>query len=114
MKNKQQKNLFADWLIELANGAFSLSTDGFFKSVKKFISKEVEIYTVLRQQARKVVSEFHHFFYSFPFYQIRDCAIIIRRGEGGGRAEKLELSSKNLDSTPLQNKKNISYPPLLC
>ena len=25
--------------------------------------------------------------------------------EGGG-AEKLELSSKNLDSTPLQNKKN--------
>ena len=31
----------------------------------------------------------------------RDCAIIIRRG-----AEKLELSSKNLDSTPLQNKKN--------
>ena len=35
---------------------------------------------------------------------IRDCAIIIRRG--GGVAEKLELSSKNLDSTPLQNKKN--------
>ena len=35
---------------------------------------------------------------------IRDCAIIIRRGGGG--AEKLELSSKNLDSTPLQNKKN--------
>ena len=34
--------------------------------------------------------------------KIRDCAIIIRR-EG---AEKLELSSKNLDSTPLQNKKN--------
>ena len=33
---------------------------------------------------------------------IRDCAIIIRRGG----AEKLELSSKNLDSTPLQNKKN--------
>ena len=30
--------------------------------------------------------------------------------EGGG-AEKLELSSKNLDSTPLQNKKNSSNPP---
>ena len=26
--------------------------------------------------------------------------------EGGGGAEKLELSSKNLDSTPLQNEKN--------
>ena len=37
---------------------------------------------------------------------IRDCAIIIRSWEGGGGAEKLELSSKNLDSTPLQNKKN--------
>ena len=34
---------------------------------------------------------------------IRDCAIIIR---SWGGAEKLELSSKNLDSTPLQNKKN--------
>ena len=42
---------------------------------------------------------------------IRDCAIIIRRG-GGGVAEKLELSSKNLDSTPLQNKKISSNPPL--
>ena len=36
---------------------------------------------------------------------LRDCAIIIRR-VGGGEAEKLELSSKNLESTPLQNKKN--------
>ena len=26
--------------------------------------------------------------------------------EGGGGAEKLELSSKNFDSTPFQNKKN--------
>ena len=36
--------------------------------------------------------------------KLRDCAIIIRRGGGG--AEKLELSSKNLDSNPLQNQKN--------
>ena len=35
----------------------------------------------------------------------RDCAIIIRRG-----AEKLELSSKNVDSTPLQNKQISSTP----
>ena len=36
---------------------------------------------------------------------IRDCAIIIRR-RGGGGTERLELSSKSLDSTPLpkQNK----------
>ena len=41
---------------------------------------------------------------------IRDCAIIIRRG-----AEKLELSSKNLDSTPPpKQKKLVLTPPLLC
>ena len=41
---------------------------------------------------------------------IRDCAIIIRRGAGG--AKNLELSSKNLDSTPLQNKKKLVLTPL--
>ena len=42
-----------------------------------------------------------------PFnVNIRDCAIIIRRrGEGG--AEKLELSSKNLDSTPPSKQKKL-------
>ena len=70
-KNEEQKkNRFADWLIELANGGFSLSTDGFFKSVKQFLSKEVEICTVLRQEARKVVSEFHHFFLPPPFNKL--------------------------------------------
>ena len=34
-------------------------------------------------------------------FSLRDCAIIIRRGAG-----KLDLSSKNVDSTPLQNKNN--------
>ena len=66
----KKNNRFADWLIELANGSFSLSTDGFFKSVKKLLSKEVEIYTVLRQQARKEVSEFHHFFIRFPYIKL--------------------------------------------
>ena len=32
---------------------------------------------------------------------------------GGGGAEKLELSNKNLDSTPLQNKKKLVLTPLL-
>ena len=67
---EQQKKQFADWLIELANGGFSLSTDAFFKSVETFLNKEVEIYAVLRQQARKVVSEFHHFFIPSPFNQL--------------------------------------------
>ena len=51
-----------------------------------------------------------------PSTEVRDCAIIIRRGWGrGGGAEKLALSSKKLDSTPLQNKTKISSnPPLLC
>ena len=58
---------FADWLIALANGCFSLSKDGFFKSVKTFLNKELGIYAVLRQPARKVVSEFHNFFIPSPF-----------------------------------------------
>ena len=43
---------------------------------------------------------------------IRDCAIIIRRGG----TEKLELSSKNLDSIPPppKQKKLVLAPPLLC
>ena len=44
-------------------------------------------------------------------FSLRDCAIIIRRGG----AEKLELSSKNLDSTPPpKQKKLVLTPPLLC
>ena len=38
---------------------------------------------------------------------LRDCAIIIRRG-----AEKLELSSKNLDSTPPPKQKKLVLTPL--
>ena len=34
--------------------------------------------------------------------------------EGGVGAEKLGLSSKNLDSTPLQNKKKLVLNPLCC
>ena len=48
-----------------------------------------------------------------PSTEVRDCAIMIR--SGGGGAEKLALSSKKLDSTPLRNKTKISSnPPLLC
>ena len=51
-------------------------------------------------------------FYFYPMYELRDCAIIIR----GGGAEILELSSKNLDSTPPPSKakKLVLAPPLLC
>ena len=40
----------------------------------------------------------------------RDCAIIIRR-RGGVWAEKLELSSKNLDSTPPPKQNKIVLTP---
>ena len=40
-------------------------------------------------------------------YVIRDCAIIITRG-----AEKLELSSKNLDSTLPPKQKKLVLTPL--
>ena len=42
-------------------------------------------------------------------YVIRDCVIIIRRGGG---TEKLELSSKNLDSTPPPKQKKLVLTPL--
>ena len=41
-KNEEKKS-FADWLIELANRGFGMSTDAFLKSVKKFLDKEVSI-----------------------------------------------------------------------
>ena len=40
---------FADWLIELANCGFGMSTDAFLKSVKKFLDKEVRIIPFLKQ-----------------------------------------------------------------
>ena len=36
IKNEEKKS-FADWLIELANRGFGMSTDAFLKSVKKFL-----------------------------------------------------------------------------
>ena len=41
-KNEEKKS-FADWLIELANRGFGMSTDAFLKSVEKFLNKEVRI-----------------------------------------------------------------------
>ena len=39
----KKERSFADWLIELANCGFGMSTDAFLKSVKKFLDKEVRI-----------------------------------------------------------------------
>ena len=46
-KNEEKKS-FADWLIELANRGFRMSTDVFLKSVKKFLDKEVSHLTTAR------------------------------------------------------------------
>ena len=46
---KWRKKSFADWLIELANCSFGMSTDAFLKSVKKFLDKEVRIIPFLKQ-----------------------------------------------------------------
>ena len=48
IKNEEKKS-FADWLIELANWGFGMSTDTFLKSVKKFLDKEVRIIPFLKQ-----------------------------------------------------------------
>ena len=48
IKNEERKSL-ADWLIELANCGFGMSTDAFLKSVKKFLDKEVRIIPFLKQ-----------------------------------------------------------------
>ena len=65
-KQKQKKQL-ADWLIELANRGFGLSTDAFLKSVKKFLDKEARTipFKTASQESGFGVSSF---FYSFPFY----------------------------------------------
>ena len=42
IKNEERKS-FADWLIELANCGFGMSTDAFLKSVKKFLDKNYTI-----------------------------------------------------------------------
>ena len=51
VKNEERKS-FADWLIELANCGFGMSTDAFLKSVKKFLDKEVRNYTIFKTAAR--------------------------------------------------------------
>ena len=43
LNKNEEKQSFADWLIELANRGFGMSTDAFLKSVKKFLDKEVRI-----------------------------------------------------------------------
>ena len=48
IKNEERKS-FADWLIELANCGFGMSTDAFLKPVKKFLDKEVRIIPLLKQ-----------------------------------------------------------------
>ena len=48
IKNEEKKS-FADWLIELANSGFGMSTDAFLKPVKKFLDKEVRIIPFLKQ-----------------------------------------------------------------
>ena len=39
----EEKMSFADRLIEIANRGFSMSTDAFLKSVKKFLVREMRI-----------------------------------------------------------------------
>ena len=66
---KMKKNRFADWLIELANRGFGLSTDSFLMISEQFPRQGSKNYTIQKDStARKVVSEFHHLFNSFPFY----------------------------------------------
>ena len=48
-KKNEEKKSFADWLIELANSGFGMSTDAFLKPVKKFVDKEVRIIPFLKQ-----------------------------------------------------------------
>ena len=48
IKNEERKS-FADWLIELANCGFGMSTDAFLRSVKTFLDKKVRIIPVLKQ-----------------------------------------------------------------
>ena len=66
-KKKKPVGRLANWACKQG---LELVLGWVLSSVKNFLSKEVGIYTVLRQQARKVVSEFHHFFIPSPFIKL--------------------------------------------
>ena len=48
-----ERNSFADWLIELTNCGFGMSTDAFLESVKKFLDKEIRIIPFLFKTAAR-------------------------------------------------------------
>ena len=50
----EEKNSFADWLIERANRGFCMSTDAFLKSEKKFLDKELSIMPFKRPYALRL------------------------------------------------------------
>ena len=50
----KKKKSFVDWLTELGNCAFSMSTDAFLKSAKKFLDKEVRIILLYHLTAARV------------------------------------------------------------
>ena len=59
------KTRLSDWLIELANRGFDLSTDAVLKSVKKFLDKEYRTIPF-----REVVSELNQIFIPSPFIKL--------------------------------------------
>ena len=79
----------------------------------------VQPYSILRRQKLSFTASFaiyrRHAIRARPVRRqirtdkIRDCVIIIRKGRG---AEKLELSSKNLDSTPPPKQKKLVLAPI--
>ena len=69
-KKLKKKIQFADWLIELANRGFGLSTDAFLKSGKKFLDKEARTMPSKTASQAEEVSEFHHFFIPSPFIKL--------------------------------------------
>ena len=70
IKNEERKS-FADWLIELANCGFGMSTDAFLKSVKKFLDKEVRIIPFSKQPLAfpTIPQSFVMFYFTMLGYQ---------------------------------------------
>ena len=64
---KEEKNTFADWLIELENRGFGMSTDAFLKSVKKFLDKEVSVMP-LNNRSRSPPYPSHLLFHNARLY----------------------------------------------
>ena len=75
----KKKKSFADWLIELTNCGFGMSTDAFPKSVKMFPDKEIRIIRLLKQPLAfpTILQSFVMFYFTMLGYILESIARLL-------------------------------------